>query len=170
MRQKWNNESQSVLLTHYEGPQDIAMIPVFLQKQQSSLHYAALGGSEDVARALIRAGGCTNTADYVSVGPGLKGVPSAKSSMTSLIGMGSGGDQDQGSWLQVGKSNKVLVEQDQKPSLHFFLSEFAPVLHSFIHWVLVMIFSLHIQPLGCSFFSLLCCGTHSIPQMTGPCG
>ncbi|XP_052568523.1 ankyrin repeat and death domain-containing protein 1A isoform X5 [Peromyscus californicus insignis] len=33
------------------------------QKKLSCLHYAALGGSEDVSRALIKAGGCTNVAD-----------------------------------------------------------------------------------------------------------
>ncbi|XP_019485956.1 PREDICTED: ankyrin repeat and death domain-containing protein 1A isoform X2 [Hipposideros armiger] len=34
------------------------------QKEQSCLHYATLSGSEDMARALIHAGGCTNLADH----------------------------------------------------------------------------------------------------------
>ncbi|XP_019687805.1 ankyrin repeat and death domain-containing protein 1A isoform X8 [Felis catus] len=38
-------------------------------KKQSCLHYAALGGSEDVARALIHAGGHTNIADHQGASP-----------------------------------------------------------------------------------------------------
>lgn len=57
------------------GPRNSALMPVSLQKKLSCLHYAALGGSEDVSWALIKAGGCTNMADWVSVGPGLKGSP-----------------------------------------------------------------------------------------------
>lgn len=59
-------------------------MPVSFQKKWSCLHYAALGGSEDVSWALIKAGGCTNVADKVSAGPGLKG-PTLQSPITALI-------------------------------------------------------------------------------------
>ncbi|XP_023388345.1 ankyrin repeat and death domain-containing protein 1A [Pteropus vampyrus] len=48
---------------------EIYMTYVSEFKEQSGLHYAALGGSEDVARALIHAGGCTNVADYQGASP-----------------------------------------------------------------------------------------------------
>lgn len=69
MRLEWN---MSLGACHMRDPWNSALMPVSLQKKLSCLHYAALGGSEDVSRALIEAGGCTDVADQVSIGPGLK--------------------------------------------------------------------------------------------------
>lgn len=70
MRLEWN---MNLGACHMRDPWNRALMPVSLQKKLSCLHYAALGGSEDVSQALIEAGGCTDLADKVSIGPGLKG-------------------------------------------------------------------------------------------------
>lgn len=73
MRLEWHMNPKLPRHTHMREPWKIALMHVSLQKGLSCLHYAARSGSEDMSRALVKAGGRTDVADKVSVGPGLEG-------------------------------------------------------------------------------------------------